>query len=258
MDSYIYHLFSYRSNYGITPTFVRRDSLPQEGFISIYSVSAATCEAIKQDGTTQGFKGIVWSERLWLDFDSYEAAERAEAKLIEMGVDYVGYDTGGRGAHFGILRHALPSHLLPQRDRQWARDNFPECDKSIYTHLHPFRLPGTTHEKTGIKKSLVCESRGSTLKLPPFKKEELPAHTPSRQEGRNKSIFSCYRVMREMVPAENGSRHAALVRLVYALRDDAQVSKNEALVWCLEWNFLLKEQKDPEEISKVIGSIYDR
>lgn len=256
---YQYGLYSSSATYGYTPVFVHRDSLDgngYKGFSSLYLVTQEAAEAVVKAGTTQGFKGVVWSERLWLDFDSYEAAEQAELKLITEGVDYVGYDTGGRGAHFGILRNTAPSHLLPLQDRKWAEEHFPEADKSIYTHLHPFRIPGTTHDKTGGVKRLVCEQRGSAIVLPQFKKEQLHISTPSSSEGRRKSIFNCYRVMREMTPSTNGERHYSLVRLIYALKDDAKVSKEEALYWCNEWNKILLEPKSDAELEKAIQSIY--
>lgn len=255
-----YHLYSSRPTYGAQPTFIASGLLfntDYTGYASVYAVSKDTAEAIVETGTTQGFKGVVWSERLWLDFDSYEAADRAESKLKEMGYDFIAYDTGGRGAHFGVLRGAYPSHLLPAMDRQWVEEHFPEADKSIYTHLHPFRLPDTVHEKTGRKKRVVCEFRGSTLILSPFKKEELRITPTTRSEGRHKSLFNNFRVMREMRPLVNGERHYSLVRLVYALRDDAKVSKNEALYWCTQWNLLHTVPKEDCEIVKAISSIYD-
>lgn len=256
---YQYSLYSNSATYGNTPVFIHRDSLldsSYKGFSSLYQVTEETAKAIVEAGTTTGFKGVVWSERLWLDFDSYEAAERAESVLIKMGVDYVGYDTGGRGAHFGLLRTTRSSHLLPLLDRRWVETRFPEADTSIYTHLHPFRLPGTTHEKTGGIKRVVCEQRGSAIILPKFKKEQLHFSALAGGQRGRKSLFDCYRVMREMKPCFNGERHYSLIRLIYALKDDAGVTKQEALYWCSEWNKLLSEPKSDGEIEKALQSIY--
>lgn len=260
MEGYRFHLFSPKPTYGVVPTFVSSGDLTaRQGFGSLYAITEDSAAAIEAEGTTQGFKGCVWSERLWLDFDSYEAADRAERKLKELGYDYVGFDTGGRGAHFGILRDALPSHLLPQRDKQWVRSNFPEADLSIYTHLHPFRLTGTCHERTGERKRVVCEQRGSTLTLPPFERRDLEISTNTASEpgrGEGKSVFDCYRVMKEMVPADNGERHYSLVRLIYALRDDAKASGQLALTIALERNKLFLEPKDEAEVAQIVQSIY--
>lgn len=262
VERYSLRLFSRQPTYGMVPTFIERTVLSsKEGFASLYAVTKETAEAVAAEGTTQGFKGVVWESRLWLDFDSYEAAERAESKLKELGYDYIGYDTGGRGAHFGILREAKPSHLLPQRDKQWARAQFPECDSSIYTHLHPFRLEGTVHERTGERKAVVCRAKGSALVLPPLKREEMLASlnssSVSGQQERT-SVFSCYRVLREMVPGKSGERHHSLVRLVYALRDDAGVDSQVALVFALERNKLFEEPKSDEEVAQIVQSIYGR
>lgn len=256
MEPYLYHLYSVNATYGATPNFIVRTALPGSGYTSLYSVTKDTAEAIKQAGTTTSFKGVVWSERLWIDVDSYEEADRVEEGLRELNVDFIAYDSGGRGAHFGILRITEPSHLLPQQDKAWVEKWFPEADRSIYTHLHPFRLPGTIHEKTGRRKAVVCDVRGSAITLPPFKREAVQVSTPSSSEGRRKSIFNYIRVMREMKPSSNGERHYSLVRLVYALRDDVKASRAEATYWCEEWNRLLSDPKSPEELAKVIGSIY--
>lgn len=254
---YLYHLYSDRANYGSSPMFVDSENLPATGYASLYAIDELTAQAIKQAGSAQGFKGVVWSKRLWLDFDSYESAERAESKLIELGVDYVAYDTGGRGAHFGILRNATAaSHLLPKQDRQWVQREFPEADRSIYTHLHPFRLPGTVHEKTGRRKELVSERRGNVLQLPPLEREEIASSPLGRVERGERSLFSCFRLMAATRPAYNGDRHATLVKIIYALKDDAGASAETALWWASEWNKMLDEPKDYSAIEKAVQSIY--
>lgn len=258
-EKYRYNLYSPTPDYGVTPTFmvwVGRGEQKRSGFRSLYSVTEETAKAIEQEGTARQFKGVVWSEKLWLDFDSYEAAERAEERLREMGHGFIAYDTGGRGAHFGVDRVAEPSHLLPARDKAWVQANFPEADKSIYTHLHPFRIEGTKHEKTGLEKRVVCEHRGSSVSLPAPKEAEVPAINDGNGERRDKSIFDCYRVMANTVPCRNGERHPVLVKLLYALRDEAQVGINEATFWVREWNKLCEEPKTDEEIEYTIRSIY--
>jgi hypothetical protein len=251
----LYYLVTPGRLYEPSPTFVHASGLPQHrGYSSLYAVSKEQAEAIQQEGTTKGFKGVVWSERLWLDFDSYEAAERAGEKLDACGYDFIAYDTGGRGMHFGILRNALPSHLLPNRDKAWARAHFPEADTSIYTHLHLFRLPGAIHERTGRTKHLVHRQPGKPLLLPPLPKEAQGVVPDSSGEA---SIFNLQRVMANTLPANNGERHHQLVRLVYALRDDAQVSRDTALWWIHEANKLHREPKTFEELERVLASIYE-
>lgn len=256
MADYTFSLFSTTADYGPKPRFV--DALQNDlvGFKSLYQVTKETAQAIEQTGTVKGFKGIVWSERLWLDFDDELAAKRAESKLKETGYDYVCFTTGNRGLHFGILRDHSPSHLLPLLDKSWVKQNFPEADTSIYTHLHPFRIPGTTHEKTGRKKLLLFERKGSALILPPLKREEVHIISSGQKEG--KSVFDCFFVMANTVPVDSGQRHVTLVRLINALKNDAGVSMDLALWWVNEWNKMLSEPKEDHEIEKAVRSIYER
>ncbi len=255
-ERYEYSLYSPGANYGGSPDFRRLTELPSTGFSSIYHVTAETAQAIEQAGSAKWFKGVCWSERLWLDIDSYEAADEVEKRLNEMGVDYVAYDSGGRGAHFGVLRDAVPSHLLPVLDRSWAARYFPEADLSIYTHLHPFRLPGTKHAVTGRIKTLVYKRGGSAVTLPKFREEPKAQNSQVIAAQGSTSIFDCRRVMFNTVPVENGQRHETLVRLLYGLKEEAGAPVEVAQFWIDEWNKLLAEPKTEEELEKAIRSIY--
>jgi hypothetical protein len=250
MDTF--HLYSLRPTYGAKPNFISRNELPNAGFASLYGVDAGTAQALQQAGTTTGFKGVVWTDRLWLDIDNYTACEAVEERLRRMNVDFVGYDTGGRGGHFGVRRDAHPSHLLPAMDRQWAEANIPEADRCIYTHLHPFRLPGTVHDSTGRTKREACSARGSSLTLPPFTKQEMP--TIPNSGGQRQSVFDCPRVMMNSAP-NNGARHPQLLRLAYALRD-LGVSNMEARWWIAQVNMTFEMPKDEAYLDKLVGSIF--
>lgn len=256
MVGYTYSLFSTTADYGPKPRFVDALQGDLRGFKSLYQVTEETAKAVEQAGTVKGFKGIVWSERLWLDFDNEDAARRAEGKLKEMGYDYVCYTTGNRGLHFGILRRHSPSHLLPLLDKSWVKTHFPEADSSIYTHLHPFRIPGTVHEKTGRTKTLLFECGGRTLILPPLKREEVQTFSPGQKQG--KSVFDCFFVMANTVPVDAGQRHGTLIKLINALKNDAGVGLDVALWWTNEWNKMLSEPKEEHEIEKAVRSIYER
>lgn len=256
MDHYIYSLFSTTADYGVSPNFVDVSKGDFRGFASLYKVTRETAQAIEQEGTVKGFKGIVWSERLWLDFDDEDAARRADGKLKEMGYDYICYTTGNRGCHYGILRDHHPSHLLPLLDKAWVKEHFPDADTSIYTHLHPFRIPGTLHQKTGRPKAVLFECRGRALVLPPLKREEMQVVSFGQKQG--KSVFDCFYVMANTVPIDAGQRHSTLVKLINALKNDAGVSMDIAMWWVSEWNKMLSEPKEEHEIEKAIRSIYER
>lgn len=255
LNEYRYSIFSTSTNYGASPNFVDVSELPRGGFGSLYLVSKKTAEAIKQAGTTKKFAGVVWAGRLWLDIDSYEAAEKVEGRLQQMGLNYVAYDSGHRSAHFGILRRAAPSHLLPVQDKEWVRAHFPEADLSIYTHLHLFRLPGTPHLKTGRKKVLVSRQPGAALVHRPYVGELGEARPSKSFYSLGTSVFESRRIMSNSVPTTNGTRHPTLVKLAYALHDKG-VPPEVARWWVAEVNKLAEEPKEDWELDKLVQSIY--
>lgn len=250
---YDWYLHTTRKYYDSSPVFVHADSLPKSGYTSLYAITKEAAEAIKQEGTTTGFKGVVWSPQLQIDFDSYDQGRAAESKLKEMGYAYDVFDSGGRGLHFSIHRDHAPSHLLPQKDKQWVHKHFSEADTSIYTHLHLFRLPGTIHEKTGRVKQLIQTHPGQVLRFGVIEKERLSlVPRISSIEG---SVFDSHRIMGNTVPTESGQRHPTLVRLAYALKDYG-VAPATAFWWIDETNKMFPDPKTQEELEQIIRSVY--
>lgn len=270
MNGYTYNLYSTGLFYPDIPCFVDSSELAnKQGFASLYSVNLDTAQAIKQAATQANYKGLAWSQRLWIDVDTKglsteEAIDRlnlAEARLKEMGLDYIAYDSGGHpfvgGGHFGILRDTEPSHVLPAQDRAWVKKHFGDiADLSIYTHLHLFRLPGTVHQTTGRTKVLVGKQAGKVLTLPPLVKGEplLTEFGNENTEG-GKSIFANFNIMANIGPRKNGERHAALVKLAFELRDHG-VGPNQALWLLQENNKLFNEPKPDAELEKIIKDLY--
>lgn len=257
MNDYKYNIYSPTLSYGSKPNFITNGDLSSKaGFSSVYSVKQEDAKAIEEAGTTAGFRGIVWSERLWIDVDSYEAADEVEAKLKEMELDYVAYDTGGRGAHFGILRPCSPSHVLPAQDKEWVKAHFEgKVDLGIYTHLHLFRLPGTVHASTGRTKELVTRQSGKGLIHGPWQ----PKHTNtySRIDPASlgsSSIFINFDIMAKTIPARVGDRHGNLVRIAYALRE-ANVPVEVARWWVYEVNKLFSEPKEESQVEAALRGI---
>jgi hypothetical protein len=260
-SDYIYHLYSPRADYGVgAPVFLSLQELEgKTGFGSLYGVDALTAKALHTSGTVKGFKGVVWSERLWIDVDGYDKCDAVEERLKELGYDYISFDTGGRGGHFGVRRETNGSHLLPQQDKLWVQEHFPEADTSIYTHLHPFRLPGTSHGKTGRPKRAVGGASGKALAL--HRAIEIESQVILGSMGcpsaiHPQSIFDNFFIQRntQEIPKE-GERHATLVRLCYALRDGGY-SIDVARWWINEANKRWKPPKTEEELEKALRSIY--
>lgn len=259
-ELYKYYVHSEHKRHTLPPRFIERGALGQ-GFSSLYAVSAADAAAITAAGTTAGFKGVVWAERLWIDVDTFAAADEVEKRLKELNLGFIAYATGNRGAHFGIARDSEPSHLLPAQDKKWVREHFEGlADLSIYTHLHLFRLPGTVHETGGGEKRLVLEHPGNVLTLPAWKKDEGVYGSGDSSDvysaGANDSIFRLFRVMSNSVPTKVGTRHPTYVRLLHALRDDAQVSPALARFWLGEVNKMAEEPRSDSDLDDLVRSIF--
>lgn len=267
MDSrnpFIYRVGSPTNVIGRPPRFYGGSEIANSGsqFASVYAVRKEDAQAIRDAaGTAAGFRGVVWSRRLWIDFDSYEAADKAEETLRQLGLDHVVYDTGGRGRHIGILRAAEPSHTLPLQDKQWVRANIEGADLGIYWHLHLIRLPGAIHERTGRKKTKLREFKGTELVLPKLADHNDPAmdiigeHQASRVA--RPSIFRCWEVTSNLTPTSGGSRHRQLVNLSLALCKDAKVSFEEALWVVREVNRGFDEPKEDVELERMVRWAYE-
>lgn len=265
----LHNVFNYRigsttSILGCPPIFYRSDLLQQKGcsFASVYAVRREDAEAIAiTAGTAAGFKGIVWSQRLWIDFDNQEGTIQARKLLKEREYDYVEYDTGGRGSHFGILRTTMASHTLPATDRLWVSENLPLADLSLYWHLHLIRLPGAIHERTGRTKTLVARQSGQPLILPkllPDNKRDY-RDTPKDDFKERPSIFACWQVVSLLTgTGVNGTRHKHLVDLALALKNDANISHDEAIWVCSEVNRGFDDPKHPEEVEKIVRWAYEK
>lgn len=259
MDNYIYRIGSPTNIIGRPPNFYRSDELhsKQCRFASVYAVTHEAAQAIQETAkTAQGFKGIVWSSRLWVDFDTEEAGRVAEQKLKESGYDFVVYHTGNRGYHIGIARDAKPSHTLPQQDKAWVSANLPGADLSLYWHLHLIRLPGTIHEKTGKPKTLILRKDGRSLQLPTSQESINIRGIDGTQEhnGRAQSIFSSWEVMSKLQP----TCRKDLVELAAAIRSCTDASKEEASWLIKEANKLISPPRDEGEVERLVGWAYEK
>jgi len=254
------YLFSTGKFYPSPPYVIYRNDLPPGGFVSLYSIPEETAHSIVETGTTRGFKGTVWSERLWVDTDNEAASKAVIDKVKELKYDYQLYTSGGRGFHVGILRNTTPSHLLPLFDKKWTEKTFEGHDSSIYTHLHLFRLPGTVHEKTGYQKKLIevggvraIEADYNTLigdKGVPNDLIDNMVYT-----GGGRSIFDVKSIMYNSTPQDNGERHVHLVRCLYALKSQG-VLLSHARWWVGEVNKTYLDRKTEENLDQLVKSIY--
>lgn len=261
-NDFIYRVGSPSNILGRPPCFYRSNELTAKGcrFASVYAVKQEDAYSIQYTaGTVEGFKGTVWSERLWVDCDDTEGALEAKKTLDKEGYDYVAYETGNRGMHFGIAREAKPSHTLPMQDKQWVRENLKGADLSLYWHLHLIRLPGTLHEKTGKPKRLVERKEGKVLLLSQYNAEtsERPtSELPLVQDNRD-SIFKLWSVVSNLTEGQE-SRHKQLVKLSASLHTEGKVTIEEAMWVVGEVNRGFKEPKPQEEIEKIVQWAYNK
>jgi hypothetical protein len=261
VDKYIYRLGSHTNHIGSPPRFYKASNINNglNKFASVYSITGEDAFHIQEAQTAAGFRGTVWSRRLWIDIDTAEAATAAKAKVKELGYDHVVYDTGNRGCHIGIARDALPSHTLPQQDKAWVQANIVGADLSLYWHLHLIRLPGVLHEKTGKPKRLIYSQEGKILALQPWVQASTnnmggtSGQAPSGTPLKRVSIFKTWEVMQHFVPT--GHRRQ-LVELAVALHR-AQVTKEEALWVVRELNRAYTVPKDENDLLRIVDWAYN-
>ncbi len=235
---------------------LQQSDLPNTGFSSVYAIDESSAEALQRTQNYVGFKGVVWSDKLWIDADTEEAAIKIDAGLRESGLGFTRYTTGNRGAHFGINREAAPSQLLPEQDKAWVKARYPEADLKLYGHLHMFRLPGTVHEKTGKPKEIVATVEGTTIIHGRPDKKRAVQSLGSLMNPSTESVFVDNTIMNNSVPCTNGQRHYALLSVAtkFSMRkEDPKI----ALWWLREINKMFTEPKSEEELNKLIHWAYE-
>jgi hypothetical protein len=222
---------------GDKPQVVTKDSLIEKGgFISCYAVDEEGKKHIESQGHVRDLTLPVWSQWLFIDFDDCpHEADRFEEFLTLSDIEFTMWDSGNRSYHFHILRDAEPSPHLPWTDKKWVEANAPEADMSLYASggMHPFRLPGTIHEKTNKAKVLVSENKGDPLKLDI--QEPPPLEVPRSRDV--ECIFLDQYVMRRLYGFDEGRRyHPTLALTMQMLRNGYDVDFIET--WIRHVNML--------------------
>lgn len=235
--------------------FFHQSELPEMGFSSVYGVSESDANAIKDSGSYAGFRGVAWSDKLWVDCDTTEAVIAVEQVLRDYGLAYEKWNTGRRGAHFGIERKATPNHLLPLLDKQWAEEHLPTGTfDNIYGHLHLFRRPGAKHEETGRSKVLEFKTTGASLDFTNATLAEAPRNV--LRVNFDRSVFEDQAVMSMSVPHHNGGRHRNILNLAIRLSTIGQPYEF-AVHWCHNVN-LLSEPLPDEEVEEAVFWAYNK
>jgi hypothetical protein len=152
------------------------------GFSSVYGFPDETQACIESIESIRGINGLpLYSDMLYLDFDSEDGVEEAEAMLQGMGVGFKKYTTGNRGCHFHIPTVPITSPILPSIHKAFVDNHFPKADLSLYKYSGLIRNVGTWHIKNpGKRKLLVKEVVGSLLTI------EI---VPPKDRGRIKFVY---------------------------------------------------------------------
>ena len=197
------------------PLIVEVSKIPGIGYRSMYQVNSLGKDHIEHNGL-RNFKDTrlpVWSNELFVDFDhSLTEAKDLFIKLEKQQVQFKVFFSGGKGWHFHIKRDIEPSMHVPHSDKEFVKVLAPGADLKIYTHLHPFRLEGTVHEKTGYKKVLKYEKAGKPLNVE-LKVHEVNFHKIT-SEG---SVFNDFEIMSLTNGINEGSRNHAMFKLAKLL-----------------------------------------
>ena len=263
MEDFNYRIGSNTHIIGRPPRFYHNSELLQAGcrFASVYSVRHSDAESISLSSkTAAGFRGIVWSARLWVDFDEEEAATRAIQYLKENDYGFTVYTTGNRGCHIGINRDANPSHTLPAQDKAWVKEHLPGADLSLYWHLHLIRLPGAIHETTGRRKEVREETVGKAIRLPEYTPDvqNSPEEVHSSEEsGERPPLFTVWKVVSNLSGGTpNGGRHEQLFNLSIGFKESGVGF--ERTVWLVqEVNRSFIEPKSIEEVYRIVKWVYE-
>lgn len=255
MQTYDFYLWKFAKDDGKF-SFIHESELPEAGFSSLYGVSEEDARKLEAAGSYAGFRGKVWSDKLWIDTDSLEQSEAVESKLRALGLAYDKYFSGSRGHHYGIPRNAEPSEILPLLDKQWCEENLgTSADLKLYSHLHLFRRPGARHEKTGKLKERIYTNPvcGEVLDftnyaLKPTAPRPSTAALAAAAAG---SIFEDMEIMNLTVPYSDGNRTKMFLVLAQRLAD-----RGESYEFALGWMDNVNRLGEPLPAKKIEDITY--
>jgi hypothetical protein len=257
-SSFIFKWVEYRENLIILkPKLIEVDDLPFHGFRSIYQLNEDGRLWVEQNGL-KGFgqtKLPVWSPYLFADFDdNKEGAIQFFEYLKENGIEFYLYDSGNRSYHFHILREIEPSYLVPYTDKMFLKRLSYGADLGIYSTLHPFRLEGTIHSKTGRRKECLYFNKGKALSLT----LEVPKEViESGRSTCSSSIFEDEYLQGLTLGCQDGTRHNNILQIGKTLKQYG-MSSSFIEEWVIHSNKLNSPPLEEDELSNLIRWINDK
>ena len=244
--------------------FLPKTELPQHtGYRSVYGFDDLAISYFEEVGSTRGCKNIVtavYADEMLLDFDEgvggYDAKAEAEKLwhwLVGHEYSFQVWDSGGRSIHFHIPHEPVWSKHLPYSHKCFMDRLGVKSDESIFQTGRLFRLPGTLHEKTLRKKTLLESAEGKLLVVPII--EEPPRQRlQACFDGEGVLHLATRLSMVANRPFQNGERN----RKFFCLAMDV-LSGGFSSDFCRELcekvnDELLEEPLDEQELNMVIDS----
>lgn len=220
-----------------------------EGFQSVFGVSLDTARELYRLGSRAGFCGEVYCDTLLVDFDDTpEQAKAAEEFFEKAGIAFLKYDSGNRSIHFHVPIVPMTGENVPFSVRSWVLTNLPGADLSFYHHQGMYRLPGTRHQKTGRRKTLLRKSIGTRLRIPPVLPKSVENGVCNVADGIEEILMKAVQLILD--PPTKGNRHTNLWSLGSRLK--AAGFTNEFIEEFLNGiNEQWKEKKSRNEIQGI-------
>ena len=137
------------------------------GFRSVYAYNAHDVHG-KED--SKGLNAFMpHANTLPIDCDTQNVFNDVLNKVLLTNLKYKAYTSGNKGGHIELFHNWIGSFQLPYFHKITALSFNRAIDVSIYKPSSLYRLPNTTHIKSGNKKVLIQQGEGGQLELPsPF------------------------------------------------------------------------------------------
>lgn len=144
------------------------------GFRSVFGFPNETAEIVLSQNSTRNIGNLAtYSNDMLLDFDSNEAAADGAAEwLVNAGIDFEVWHSGGRSVHIHIETIPMQGLGVPFKHKKFIATFFGGADLSFYHAAGMYRLPGTLHEKNlGNYKRIQYYSAGIPLDIGQYMQE---------------------------------------------------------------------------------------
>lgn len=190
-----------------------------DAYSSMFRFKKEYVTIVEKTGTVRGASEFeCWSDFIWFDIDASDlSAALLDAQTLIRGLKSMNvlnhtliFFSGSKGFHIGINSSVfgfVPSKTLPEEMRKVCQQiaslfNI-EIDTKIYNHNRLWRLPGTVHGKTNLRKTALAVATFLDLTvddLPVLAAfDKRPADKPAYCTGTVKKVIDSLTTLRESV-----------------------------------------------------------